>query len=260
MQAEEFAGIILFTRKHREKDMLVKIFTREYGKRMFFLRNIQRAKNPLRPAAFAFVRGHFIGQVNASGLSFLNDVRDSLFPRLTTADISVNAYASYMTGLLDAALEDGEVNAILFDSLWQALGQLEASKDPAVVANIFELQLLPQFGVVPNLKACVFCGQADTVLDYSMKYAGFLCQKHFDKDPRRLHWTPRTAYLVQHLSQVNLSRLGSVSLGEANKRALRSAIDDLYEEYVGIHLKSRSFIDQLEKMINPLDGEEGNRV
>ncbi|KAA9301854.1 MULTISPECIES: DNA repair protein RecO [Aerococcus] len=256
MQAERFAGIILFTRKHREKDMLVKIFTREYGKRMFFLRNIQRPKNPLRAAAFAFVRGHFIGQINASGLSFLNDVQDSHFPRLTTEDISVNAYASYMTGLLDAALEDGELNPILFDLLWQALSQVEAGKDPAVVANIFELQLLPQFGVMPNLKACVFCGQADTALDYSMKYAGFLCQRHFDKDPRRLHWSPRTAYLIQHLSQVDLSRLGSVQLKPANKQALRAAIDELYEEYVGIHLKSRSFIDQLEKMINPLDGNK----
>ena len=35
---EEIEGIVLYQRKHRERDFLVKIFTERFGKIMFFVR------------------------------------------------------------------------------------------------------------------------------------------------------------------------------------------------------------------------------
>lgn len=248
-----FDGIVLFTRKYKENDLLIKIFTKEYGKRMFFVKNIQRQNNSLKEIAFPYMRASFVGTINDQGFSFLNDTGNIQFPKTTIDDIQANAYAAYMTGLTDAAFEDFIQEDKVFDLLWQGLGKIEAGVDPSVVANIFEIQLLPKFGVAPNFLYCAICGQDSGRFDYSMAYAGVLCADHFHMDERRLHWSPRASHFIRMFSQISYDRLGEVDLQVSTKAEIRQALDDLYEEYVGIHLKSRHFISQLETFINPLD-------
>lgn len=253
-----FDGIVLFTRKYKEKDLLIKIFTQEFGKRMFFIKNIQRANHQLRGVTFPFLRASFIGTINDKGFSFLTDAGDVHFPKRTIEDIEANAYATYMVNLADAAFEDFEPDDKLFQLLWQGLERIEEKADPSVVANIFEIQLLPKFGVTPNFKACAICGQDQGRFDYSMQYAGVLCEKHFHMDERRLHWSPKATHFIRMFSQLPYEKLGQVSLKGETKAEIRAAIDSLYEEYVGIHLKSRHFIDQMESFINPLDVNKEN--
>lgn len=248
-----FDGIVLFTRKYKEKDLLVKIFTKEYGKRMFFIKNIQRSNHGLKEIAFPYLRASFVGRINDKGFSFLSDAGEVLFPKQTIADIQANAYAAYMTGLTDAAFEDFIAEDKVFDLLWKGLEKVEAGVDPAVVSNIYEIQLLPKFGVTPNFKQCVICGQDQGLFDYSMQYAGVLCAQHFHMDERRLHWSPRAAHFIRLFSQIPYDKLGNVDLHQDTKAEIRQALDLLYEEYVGIHLKSRHFINQMENFMNPLD-------
>ena len=214
-----FDGIVLFTRKYKENDLLIKIFTKEFGKRMFFIRNIQRTNNGLREIAFPYLRANFVGRINDKGFSFLSDVGDRYL-------------------------------------LWQGLEKIEAGVDPTVVANIFEIQILPKFGVTPNFKSCAICGNTQGNFDYSMQYAGVLCEQHFHMDERRLHWSRRASYFIRMFSQIPYAKLGTVSLGQQTKSELRHALDMLYEEYVGIHLKSHHFISQMESFINPLDDKQ----
>lgn len=248
-----FDGIVLFTRKYKEKDLLIKIFTKEFGKRMFFIKNIQRQNNGLREIAFPYMRASFVGTINDKGFSFLNDTDDVLFPKATISNIQANAYAAYMTGLTDAAFEDFIEEDKVFNLLWQGLGKIEAGIDPSVVANIFEIQLLPKFGVGPNFRSCAICGRDQGRFDYSMQYAGVLCEQHFHMDDRRLHWSPRASHFIRLFSQIPYDKLGQVDLQATTKTEIRQALDDLYEEYVGIHLKSKHFISQMETFVNPLD-------
>ena len=47
---QKFTGIVLFRQEYKEHDMIVKIFSREFGKQMFFVRNLQRSSHPLSAA------------------------------------------------------------------------------------------------------------------------------------------------------------------------------------------------------------------
>ena len=47
---ERFEGIVLFKRPHREHDGLVKIFTQEFGTKMFFVRGLYRGYHRLTSA------------------------------------------------------------------------------------------------------------------------------------------------------------------------------------------------------------------
>ena len=54
-------------------------------------------------------------------------------------------------------------------------------------------------------------------------------------------------YLLDQFQSISFADLETISIKPEMKRKLRLFIDQLYEEYVGIHLKSKKFIDDLAK-------------
>ncbi|MGX7415161.1 DNA repair protein RecO [Aerococcus christensenii] len=260
MEPVEFLGIVLFQRPYKDRDALLKIFTRSKGKRMFFVKNLKSPNHFLKRACFPMARATYIGQINAHGFSFLNEVKTCYFPKQVQVDIEANAYASYLAHLVDASLEEGEVDEGLFDKLWQALEKIEEGNDSMVIANILEVQLLPKFGVDPHLKSCVFCQKDQGIFDYSVRYDGLICQDHFSRDPKRSHWSARAAHFIRIFSQLDYEAIQSISLNGKTKREIRQAIDSLYQEYVGLSLKSKSFIDKLINFDNPLDDSYSSKV
>ncbi|RKV69931.1 MAG: DNA repair protein RecO, partial [Streptococcus sp.] len=52
-------------------------------------------------------------------------------------------------------------------------------------------------------------------------------------------------FLLDQFQAVRFSELETISLKPDIKKQLRDFIDLLYDEYVGIHLKSKKFIDSL---------------
>lgn len=52
-------------------------------------------------------------------------------------------------------------------------------------------------------------------------------------------------YLLDQFQAISFDDLETISIKPDMKRKLRLFIDQLYEEYVGIHLKSKKFIDDL---------------
>ena len=86
----------------------------------------------------------------------------------------------------------------------------------------------------------------DFLLITLFRYSGVLCPDHYDRDERRAHWHPNVLYLLDQFQAVRFSELETISLQAEMKAALRQAIDQLYEEYVGIHLKAKKVYRFLE--------------
>ena len=155
------------------------------------------------------------------------------------------SYATYVLALADASIQDNQVDPALFVFLEKTLSLMEEGLDYEVLTNIFEIQILSRFGVDLNLHECCFCHRVGLPFDYSFRYSGVLCPDHYDRDERRAHWHPNVLYLLDQFQAVRFSELETISLQAEMKVALRQAIDQLYEEYVGIHLKAKKFIDSL---------------
>ena len=65
------------------------------------------------------------------------------------------------------------------------------------------------------------------------------------QDERRSHLHPNIPFLLNQFQSVEFETLETISLNKEIKQQLRHIIDQLYDEYVGIHLKSKKFIDSL---------------
>lgn len=245
MNLAETKGILLFSRDHKEKDKLVKIFTESAGKQMFYVKGAHRKNNPLAPALISYTEAVYIGTIRGEGLSFLNNAKDIHPFRNIQADIFIAGYASYLLSLADVAIEDRVYDPHLYQFLHEALTLLDQGNDPEIITNIFEIQLLQRFGVSPNWHHCAVCGKTEGRFDYSSKYNGVLCEQHWSHDDRRYHADPKAIHFARLFAQISYDQIASIQLKAGTKQEIRIFLDALYDEYVGIHLKSKKFIDQM---------------
>ncbi|RRR51581.1 DNA repair protein RecO [Streptococcus suis] len=243
MERIETRGLVLYNRNYREDDKLVKIFTEQAGKRMFFVKHASKSKlvAAIQPLTYA----DFIVKINEEGLCYIEDFHQVQPFKEINGDIFKLSYATYLMALADAALQDRVHDAPLFAFLVKTLDLMESGLDYEILTNIFEIQLLERFGIGLNFHECAFCHRVGLPFDYSYQYSGVLCPQHYHKDERRAHLDPNVPYLLDQFQAISFDELETISIKPEMKRKLRLFIDQLYEEYVGIHLKSKKFIDDL---------------
>ena len=245
MQRIETRGLVLYNQNFREDDKLVKIFTEQAGKRMFFVKHAAQSK--LTAGIQQLTVANYIIKLNPEGLCYIDDVHQIRTFKKIHEDIFKLAFASYIVSLADACMQDGMVDTHLFVFLEKTLELMEDGLDAEILTNIFEIQLLGRFGVTLNFHECAVCHRVGLPFDYSYRYSGVLCPQHVHEDERRAHLDPNVLYLLDQFQSISFADLETISIKPEMKQKLRTFIDQLYDEYVGIRLKSKKFIDDLAK-------------
>ncbi|MFD1672188.1 DNA repair protein RecO [Agrilactobacillus yilanensis] len=243
-EIETFQGLILFRRDYRERDLLVKMITDRFGKKMFLVKGGKRPKNRLASAILPFTYGQYVGDIR-DGLSFINTAKETHHFWQISQDIVLNAYASYILGLIDKAFEDAVPLDYWFGRVFQALKLIDEGFDPQIITHIMEVQLLQVFGVQPNLESCVICQHTDRPFDYSESYGGLLCAQHWHLDPNRFYASQRAIYFLRLFAAVDLTKINSIKLKTETKAELKQMIDQIYQDTVGVYVKSKHFLDEM---------------
>lgn len=241
----DFHGIVMYQKAYRERDLLVKFFTAEAGKRMFFIRGAKKRGFKMTADLMPFTHGEYVGDVREPGLSFINAAKETENFTVISQDIAKNAYATYMMSLLDMAIPDNQLLGGWYRRLFYGLKLINDGLDEAIIANIFEVQIMALFGVEPNLRQCVVCGRTDLAFDFSESYGGLLCQQHWHLDPNRLKLDQRTIFYLRQFSAIDLTKLKTISVREETKQHLRQALDVIYADMIGVYPRSKRFLDQM---------------
>lgn len=245
MYQDVFQSIVLFLQPYKETDAIVKLFTLEYGKQMFFVKNFYHGNHPLKAVLMPFTQVEFVGKINRNGLSFLREYRHVAYMKTAHEDLYTQACVSYLVGLADAVIEDRVVQKDIYTLLKSSIELIESGKDVDVVVMLFELQLLHFFGTDLHWDKCAVTGSVQGPFDISFKYGGLLHHTAFEKDNYRLQAEPNAVFLLQKLSKITPEKVGNVKISSAMKGEMRRLVDALYDEYVGIRLKSKKFIDDM---------------
>lgn len=257
---EKFTAIVMYQKAYRERDLLVKLFTYEHGKRMFLVRGAQNIYSPLKASLTPFTYGTYVGRLTPVGLSFINENVTYTFPKQTLLDPEAHAYTSYIVSLADAAVGDQKKESELYHQLQQSINLIESGLDPQIISEVFSLQLLKYFGVFPNLSSCTICNKKIGRFDFSMTYDGLLCEEHYSYDIKRLHLNPNVSFLLMKFSSLKLNKLGDVQLSREIKKELQAVIYAIYDNYVGLRLKSQRYLEQIQNMANNLDEDTPSQV
>lgn len=245
MGQDRFRGIVLFKRPYKDADALVKIFTQEFGARMFFVRGLAKSKHSLQGVLVSFKEVGGIASIHDQGFSFIKEASSLKGQLRIQSDYQRQVHASYLCQLTDAVIEDRKANAFLYQLLLEALSFINDRPDYDLATIHFELHLLPLFGYRIQWQECLVCQSQEEPFSFSIQGQGVLCPRHAHLDAYRLPISGRALHIAKLLSLYPLSKIQTIQVSSETLADLRRLMDELYREYVGIRVKSKRFLDDL---------------
>ena len=115
-----------------------------------------------------------------------------------------------------------------------------------VITNILELKYLNYLGIEPNLDGCVVCNNKNVVTLSSYK-GGIVCKHHSNND---YVVSNKTIKIIRMLKYVEISKISKLDVSDLVKGEINTFIDEYYDRYTGLYLKSKKFLKDLEKIGN----------
>ena len=244
---EKCEGIIIRTTNYGETNKIVTIYTREWGKVGVMARGAKKPSSRLAAVTQPFTYGYFLVQ-RSTGLGSLQQGEMISSMRSIREDIFLTAYASYIVDLTDKAVDDRKPNPFLFELLFQTLNFINEGYDAEIIVNIFEMKMLNSLGLYPVLNQCAICKNTDGHFSFSIREGGLICHRCLEKDPYHYKISAATVKLLRLFYYIDLTRLGNISVKPETKAELKKVITAYYDEYSGLHLKTKRFLNQMAKL------------
>ncbi|EUJ43045.1 DNA repair protein RecO [Listeria riparia] len=241
---EKCEGIVIRTTSYRESDKIIVIYTREYGKIGLVARGAKKTKSRLAAVTQLFTNGVFTFYPNR-GLGTLQQGEALTSFSSIQTDIFLTAYATYACELLDKSTEEQQASTGLYDLFYQILHHIDEGYEPQVLTQIFEMKMLSVLGLYPTMDRCAICGHVDGPFDFSAYANGLVCYRCFEKDKYRMHLPENVVKLLRLFYIFQLDRLGNIDVKQETKEQVQRAIDTYYEQYSGLYLKSKKFLNNM---------------
>lgn len=235
-------GVVIKSIDYGETNKIITLFTKTHGKVSVLAKGAKKPKSRFHAVTQMFSYGQYVfflgkemGNLNHGEMEFsFKEIKQ---------DIEKTAYAAYMAELLDKMTEPKETNSFLFEQLIAGLEQINEGKDEEMVAMLFEMKLLQVAGYQPHLQSCTICGNIENLDYFHIRHGGLVCDRH--QKEQAIYLQPGTIKVLKMFEQINMRRLGNIKVREATKSQLRFVMRSFFDEYIGISLKTRNFLDQM---------------
>ncbi len=242
---EKVEGIVIRTNDYGETHKIVTLFTRERGKIAVMARGAKKPKSRMAAISQPFVYASYLVQMGSSmGTLHQGEVIQSL--RSIREDLIKTAYASYIAELTDKLIEQNEPDPFMYQQLLQTFTWMHEDKDLDILLLMYELKMFKKGGFAPHIQSCVSCGKEEDAFSFSIKEGGLLCSRcrYMDHDAMMLQ--PNLIKLLRICLEVDVTRVGNISVKQENKDRLKQLTDLYYDQYGGYFLKSKRFLKQLD--------------
>jgi len=245
----KWEGIVIRSVDYGESSKVITVYTREHGKIGLMARGAKKPKSRLAAVSQLFTYGYFLCKTGpGTGMPDLSQGEILEAYRELRQDLFRTAYAAYIAELADKLTHEREPNPFLFHLLSLTFRYLDEGKDAEILCRIFESKMLAVAGIRPVLHACSNCGEEREPYVISVAQGGLLCPRCQADDPYAIAVTPGTWKLLRLFQVFDLERLGDIEVKPATRSQLRHVLRQFYDHHLDMRLKSRNFLDQLEKL------------
>lgn len=242
---EKIEGIVIKTKDYKEKDKLVWIFTREYGKVTLIANGAKKSVSHLAACTQPLTYGLYMFQLR-NGLSTLKsgEVLNNL--NGIKRDLYKTASASYLLELVDKSIYDREVQPYVYEWSVQLMHRLDEGEDAEILLRIFEMKMTDVFGVKPNVTGCVQCGRGQNLVGFSTLQGGFLCESCLPVTKDGKAYPISVLKLLYLFSWIAPEQIGNISVRPETKKWLKEIMYHYLDVHTGIFFKSRKFLEELD--------------
>ncbi len=237
-------GIIVSTVDYKESSKIINILTKNQGVIGVLARGSKQLKSKISATSNVLCYGNFHLNYRKENLPTLIevDIIDS-FKEIRKDFIKTN-YALFLLELATGVYRHGKDNNI-YSLLITGLNKINQGYDSLIITNIIELKFLEYLGIKPVVDRCVSCGSGNDIITISSYKGGYLCKNCVG---REFIYHLKTVQLIRMFYYVDLSRVSKIDISDTIKQELNLFIDDYYDRYSGLYLKSKVLLDGFSKL------------
>ena len=241
MESIKVEGIVLGETNYSESSKILKVFTKDYGVISIMSKGCRNIKSKLRGVSSKLAYANFMIKYKKDGISTLTDADTIDTLRNIVTDIEKISYLSYLLDLTDQVYKHSKSNKIypIFISIVRKINE---GYDPEVLSIIYELKLLEFLGISPNIDSCSICGNTKNIVTLSVKDGGFICQDCYHSGKI---YSRQVVKLIRMFIYLDINNITKINLKSETKKELSLFIEDYYDTFSGIYLKSKDFLKNM---------------
>ena len=240
-EIKSIEGIIIGDTNYSESSKILNVFTKEYGIIGIMSKGCRRLKSNLRVVSQKLSYGIFNIYYKENGLSTLISVDTKLFFKNILTDISKIGYSTYLIELIEQTYRQNPSEEI-YDLLINGLLKIEEGLNPLIITNIIELKLLDYLGIGINLDCCNICGSKDDIITFSCSSGGYICKNCMTNEKIV---SQKSIKVLRMLYYVDLAKISKLELSTNTIDEIGSFLDEYYDMYSGLYLKSKKFLEKI---------------
>ncbi len=243
MKIESFEGIVLSETNYSESSKILNVLTSEHGLIGIMSKGCRNMKSKLRGVSRKLVYGTFHVYYKENGLSTLIGVDVINSFSKTMMDLERISYAAFILDLSLQVVRQSDDD--FFSLVKDILLKIEEGFNPLVLTNIFEIKMLDYLGVRPSIDCCSLCGTDKDIVTLSSYRGGYVCRSCFTNEGLV---SEKTIKMIRLYYYVEVSNISKLDVSTEVSREVNSFLDDYYERYTGLYLKSKDFIKKIIEM------------
>lgn len=237
-------GIVVSTVDYKETSKILNVLTDTEGLIGILAKGSKNPKSKISATSNVLTYGTFYLSYYKGNIPTLTevDLKDS-FKNIRKDILKMN-YALFLLELITQVYKHDK-NKKIYDLLIEGLKKINDGYDAQIITNIIELQLLQYLGIKPVVDHCVNCQSTNGIITISSYKGGYLCENCVANEPI---YQLKTVSLIRTFCYVDLAKINKVDISESAKKEIGSFIDDYYERYSGLYLKSKQLIEKFAKI------------
>jgi len=238
-------AIVIRSLNYGESDKIITFCTRDFGKLKGIAKGARRSKKRFQNVLglFSHLRLLFFDR---EGMGLVRVESGDLlqsFPRIRE-DLRKIYYGNYYLELMNEMAGEREANPEAFDLLLSFLTDLDAMAPEEERLRMFEIRMLSLFGYRPYLIRCGLCKRDWEELKetpaafFSLGKGTLICGICAKNGMELVSLSLGTARLIDHVSQVEISKLGRVRFTSQALAESQAILPRFIAHQVGKELKS----------------------
>lgn len=246
MDIKEVEGIVVSETPYSESSKIINVITKEYGIIGILAKGANKLKSKLRSGSSKLSYANFHIYYKDKGLSTLIEVNTINNLKNIKTNINKISFAYYILDLVKQVVKH-EYSKEIYNILISSILKIEEGYDAQIITNILELKMLEYLGVKPIIDECASCGSKTNIITISGDRGGYLC-----KNCRKNEYivSDKTIKLIRMFYYVDVSKISKLEINKQSKSEIDMFINEYYDRYTGLYLKSKNFIKNLEKLNN----------
>ena len=240
---KEIEGLVISEQDYKESSKIIKIITSE-GIISLIAKGSRKMKSDLRNTTTKLTHGIFNMYYKEDTLSTLKEVDIINYYKNIKKDITKVSYASYLIELATQVMRQNK-DSDIYKLLIASLNKIDENFDPGIITNILELKYLEYLGVMPIIDECSICGSKKSIATISGRSGGYICNNCLTNE---FIVDEKTIKLIRMFCYVDISKISKLEISDKIKREINNFLDDYYDKYTGLYLKTKTFLKNLNKI------------